>query len=75
VYKRQPLSKAQTTFNGAHQKRGEYQDSPALQRMFNRFDDVADALPAWAERLYAPMHSAAKVIHLSEDGDTQGAHA
>lgn len=70
-----PLGKAQTTFNGAHQKRGEYQDSPALQRMFNCFDDVADALPAWAERLYAPMHSTAKVIHLSEDGDTQGAHA
>jgi exodeoxyribonuclease V gamma subunit len=68
-----PLGKAQTTFNGAHQKRGEYQDSSALQRVFSRFDEVADALPAWAERLYAPMHSAAKVIHLSEDGDTPGA--
>ncbi|PIT78599.1 exodeoxyribonuclease V subunit gamma [Limnohabitans sp. B9-3] len=70
-----PLGKAKTTFNGAHQKRGEYPDSPALQRVFNRFDEVADALPAWAERLYAPMHNAAKVIHLSDDGDTQGAHA
>jgi exodeoxyribonuclease V gamma subunit len=70
-----PMAKAKTTFDGAHQKRGEYQDSPALQRVFNRFDDVADALPAWAERLYAPMCSAAKVIHLSEDANAQGGQA
>jgi exodeoxyribonuclease V gamma subunit len=70
-----PMAKAKTTFDGAHQKRGEYQDSPALQRVFNRFDDVADALPAWAERLYAPMCNAAKVIHLSEDDNAQEGQA
>jgi exodeoxyribonuclease V gamma subunit len=70
-----PLAKAKTTFDGAHQKRGEYQDSPALQRVFNRFDDVADALPAWAERLYAAMHNAAKVIHLDAQAPTQEGQA
>jgi hypothetical protein len=66
-----PLAKAKTAFDGAHQKRGEYQNSPALQRVFTRFDDVADALPAWAERWYAPMHNAAKVIHLDVNAPEQ----
>jgi hypothetical protein len=52
-------------FNGAYQKHGEYQDSPALQRVFNSFEDIAPSLADWADRLYAPMHKAAKVIHLS----------
>jgi exodeoxyribonuclease V gamma subunit len=62
-----PMGKARTAFDGAHQKRGEYQDSPALQRVFNSFDDLADDLDTWAIRLYAPMRKAAKVIHLSTD--------
>jgi exodeoxyribonuclease V gamma subunit len=60
-----PMGKAQIAFNGAHQKRGEYQDSPALQRVFNSFEDIEATLPHWAERLYQPMLQAAKVIHLS----------
>ena len=63
-----PMAKAQSAFNGAHQKRGEYQDSPALQRVFNSFEDIQDTLAHWAERLYTPMHQAAKVIHLSAEG-------
>jgi exodeoxyribonuclease V gamma subunit len=62
-----PMGKAQTAFNGAHQKRGEYQDSSALQRVFNSFEDIAPTLGDWATRLYEPMHKAAKVIHLSAD--------
>ena len=62
-----PMGKAQTAFNGAHQKRGEYQDSPALQRVFNSFEDIEPTLADWATRLYEPMFKAAKVIHLSAD--------
>jgi exodeoxyribonuclease V gamma subunit len=62
-----PIAKAQIAFEGAHQKRGEYQDAPALQRVFNSFADIASALPHWAERLYTPMLSAAQVIHLHAD--------
>jgi hypothetical protein len=59
------MGKAQIAFNGAHQKRGEYQDSPALQRVFNSFEDIEATLPHLAECLYQPMLQAAKVIHLS----------
>jgi hypothetical protein len=59
------MGKAQTAFNGAYQKHGEYQDSSALQRVFNSFENIAPSLADWAARLYAPMHKAAKVIHLS----------
>ncbi len=62
-----PLGKAKTAFEGAHQKRGEYKDSAALQRVFTRFHEVADALPAWAERVYAPMLKVAKVTHLNAE--------
>jgi exodeoxyribonuclease V gamma subunit len=61
-----PMAKAQTAFNGAHQKRGEYQDSPALQRVFNRFEDIEATLAPWAQRLYQPMQQAAKVVHLDD---------
>ena len=64
-----PMVKAQTAFNGAHQKRGEYQDSPALQRVFTRFEDIEPTLADWAVRLYAPMLTAAQVIHLRTDSD------
>jgi exodeoxyribonuclease V gamma subunit len=60
-----PMGKARTAFDGTHQKRGEYQDSPALQRVFNSFADLAESLDTWAIRLYEPMRKAAKVIHLS----------
>ena len=60
-----PMGKAQTTFEGAHQKRGEYQDSASLQRVFNSFEDIKPKLDDWAERLYKPMLQAAKVIHLN----------
>jgi len=61
------MGKAQTAFNGAHQKRGEYQDSPALQRVFTSFEDMEPSLNHWATRLYEPMFKAAKVIHLNAD--------
>jgi exodeoxyribonuclease V gamma subunit len=59
-----PLSKAKTAFDGAYQKRGEYEDAPALQRVFTSFNDVADHIHDWSDRLYGSMGSAAKVIHL-----------
>ena len=61
------MGKAQTAFNGAHQKRGEYQDSQALQRVFTSFEEIEASLNHWATRLYEPMFKAAKVIHLSAD--------
>jgi len=61
------MGKAQTAFNGAHQKRGEYQDSPALQRVFTNFEEIQASLNHWATRLYEPMFKAAKVIHLNAD--------
>jgi exodeoxyribonuclease V gamma subunit len=60
-----PRSKAKTAFEGAYQKRGEYEEAPALQRVFSSFRDVAEHLPEWSDRLYGPMRSAARVIHLS----------
>lgn len=63
-----PMGKAQMAFNGAYQKHGEYLDSSALQRVFNSFEDIQPSLADWADRLYVPMHKAAKVIHLSATG-------
>ena len=62
-----PMSKAQTAFHGAHQKRGEYQDSPSLQRVFTSFEEMQASLNHWATRLYEPVFKAAKVIHLRAD--------
>jgi exodeoxyribonuclease V gamma subunit len=63
-----PMGKAQTAFEGGFNKAGEYKDAPALQRVFNRFEDIQASLGPWAQRLYAPMQQAAKVIHLSANG-------
>jgi hypothetical protein len=60
-----PLSKAKTAFEGAHQKRGEFEDAPSLQRVFTNFSDVANDIRAWSDRLYGPMRSAAHVMHLT----------
>ena len=60
-----PLSKAKTAFEGAYQKRGEFEDAPALQRVFTSFSDVADEMGTWSDRLYGPMRTAAHVTHLS----------
>ena len=59
-----PLSKAKTAFEGAYQKRGEFEDAPALQRVFTSFSDVADDMVTWSDRLYGPMRNAAHVTHL-----------
>jgi len=61
------MSKAQTAFQGAHQKRGEYQDSPTLQRVFTSFEEMQASLNHWATRLYEPVFKAAKVVHLRAD--------
>jgi exodeoxyribonuclease V gamma subunit len=60
-----PMGKAQAAFEGGFNNSGEYQDSSALQRVFNSFEDIQPTLADWAARLYQPMHQAAKVIHLS----------
>jgi len=62
-----PMGTAQAAFDGGHHKDGEYKDSPALQRVFNRFEDVATGLAQWATRLYEPMLKAAEVTHLSAE--------
>ncbi len=59
------MGKAQAAFEGGFGKNGEYADSPALQRVFNSFEDVKASLSHWATRLYEPMFKAAKVIHLN----------
>ena len=69
-----PQGKAQAVFEGGFGKRGEYQDSPALQRVFDNFSQIEDGLDTWPERLYEPMRKAAKVIHLSAD-HSEGANA
>lgn len=62
-----PQGKAQAAFEGGFGKRGEYQDSPALQRVFDNFEQIKDGLDTWPERLYEPMRKATKVIHLNAD--------
>ena len=62
-----PMEKAYAAFNGTHQKQGEYQDSPALQRVFNSFEDIEMMLKPWAERLYEIIQNSAKVICHSEN--------
>jgi exodeoxyribonuclease V gamma subunit len=62
-----PVGKAQATFEGSYQRGGEYPNSPALQRVFEGFHQVAEALPEWADHLYQPLLNAARVIHLSAD--------
>ncbi len=68
-----PLSKAKTAFEGGYQKRGEFEESPSLQRVFTNFSDVANDMRAWSDRLYGPMRSAALVTHLT--AHTQGVDA
>ena len=60
-----PFGQAKATFEGAHAKPSEYKNSATLQRAFNQFDDIAEDLPKWAERLYAPLMRAAQVIRLN----------
>jgi hypothetical protein len=61
------MGKAQAAFEGGFGKSGEYDGSPALQRVFTSFEDVEASLNHWATRLYEPMFKAAKVIHLNAD--------
>jgi exodeoxyribonuclease V gamma subunit len=61
------MGKAQVAFEGVFGKSGEYIGSPALQRVFNSFEDLEASLNHWATRLYEPMFKAAKVIHLNGD--------
>ena len=59
-----PVAHARTVFEGTHQRPGEHDQSPALQRVFQGFDDLTAHLHGWAERLYAPMHEMAQVVQL-----------
>jgi exodeoxyribonuclease V gamma subunit len=61
------MGKAQAAFEGGFGKSGEYTGSPALQRVFTRFEEMEAGLNHWATRLYEPMLKAAKVIHLNAD--------
>jgi exodeoxyribonuclease V gamma subunit len=70
-----PMGKAQTAFDGGHQQTGEYKNTAALQRVFHSFTDVQAGLDTWAMRLYAPMHKATKVIHLSTEVQASEADA
>jgi exodeoxyribonuclease V gamma subunit len=58
-----PMGKAQRAFEGGHNKDGELKESPALQRVFTRFEALEAGLTPWATRLYEPMFKAAKVTH------------
>ena len=60
------LAKARAAFESAHQRKGEYAQSTSLQRVFDGFDDIAQGLQTWAERLYAPMLHAAEIKALND---------
>lgn len=73
-----PLAKARTVFEGTHQRPGEHEQSPALQRVFQNFEDLAPHLHVWAERLYAPIYQMAQVLqretHLQKQTHAQTEH-
>lgn len=56
------LQTAQQVFDGNRNLTGEYESSTALQRVFNSFDDVKNALPAMASRLYGTMVRNARLL-------------
>lgn len=66
-----PVAKARSVFEGGHQRTGELEQSSALQRVFQNFDELAPHLHVWAERLYAPMHQAAQLVQLDTQAQAQ----
>ncbi len=46
---------AQAAFEGSYQRTGEWQESPYLARAFDRYEDIADAMPPWAQLLYGDL--------------------
>ena len=56
------LHAAMQVFEGSHQRTGEFSESASLQRVFNEFSDIADALPHWADRIYGPIAKHAQIL-------------
>ncbi len=50
-----PHDAAQAAFEGSYQRTGEWQESPYLARAFDRYEDIADAMPPWAQLLYGDL--------------------
>jgi exodeoxyribonuclease V gamma subunit len=50
-----PHDAAQAAFEGSYQRKGELLESPYLARAFDSYEDIADALPAWAQTLYGDL--------------------
>ena len=57
---------ARHAFEGGHQRQGERDTSPSLQRAFPAFEDLWPDLPVWAERVYGPLLQAV-LRHRAED--------
>lgn len=57
-----PELDAQQTFEGTHQRLGEWEKYTLLQRVFRNYSDISPTLAIWAEAIYGNMIRAAKVI-------------
>ncbi len=56
------LQAAQQVFDGNRNLTGEYESSTTLQRVFDSFADLQDALPDMAERVYGTMVKSARLL-------------
>ena len=56
------LSAARQAFEGSRQRIGEWTDNASLQRVFNNFASIEDALPHWAQLLYGAMVQHARLL-------------
>ena len=66
------LQAAQQVFDGNRNLTGEYESSATLQRVFDGFADLQDALPDMAERVYGAMVKSARLLSAtkaSEEAD------
>ena len=59
------LEAAQAAFEG----QGDWAQSAYLQRAFSGFDEVAEALPDWAHRLYEPLANQLGLSDQAEEGE------
>ncbi|WP_310628268.1 exodeoxyribonuclease V subunit gamma [Limnohabitans sp.] len=63
------MQAAQHVFDGNRNLTGEYDSSTTLQRVFNGFADLQDALPDMAERLYGTMVKSARLLSHAQTTD------
>ncbi len=62
-----PHELAQAVFEGGFRQSSECRDSPYLARAFDRYEDIEEELPHWAQALYGAMAEHALVPGATED--------